>query len=188
MVISDYRETQDITSRRAREFDRSEFNKNGLRAISPEFQFCLSLGDPRWKSSRKLMGETMSTVFLTNVIAPIIHSTTLEIVDLWRQKRRLAQGRPFSAFDDIYKGALDIIFHTAFGVKIGATQAQTSFLSELSEIPLDEDSAAAATIPTTADPEMFTSILTLTDSVEWVSGDLRHAVTSALDYLTFNRH
>lgn len=167
VIISDYREAQDIVSRRGREFDRAAPNKAGLSSISPHFQICLDTND-EWRSNRKLMNETMSTTFLHNVIAPIIHSTTLDIMDLWRQKCRLAEGRPFSAHNDIYKGALDIIFQTAFGVKVGATRSQVDFLSKLSEIPLDQNPEVAATIPATKDPEILTAMLTLTDTVEYV--------------------
>ena len=154
-------------SRRVREFDRSDFHKSAVQGVAPHFHFGLPVGD-EWKANRKLVNETMSTAFLTRTVGPVIHSNVSDIVDLWRQKLRLAKGRPFSAYDDIFKGALDIIFETVFGVAVGSTKAQADFLANISETPLDSDSKSAATLPAAKDPELFTAVMTITETAGYV--------------------
>lgn len=154
-------------SRRVREFDRSDFHKSVVQGTAPHFHFGLPSGD-EWKANRKLVNETMSTTFLTGTVGPVIYSNVSDIVDLWRQKLRLAEGRPFSAYDDIFKGALDIIFQTVFGVAVGSTKAQADFLANLSEIPLDSDADVAANLPAAKDPELFTAVMTITGTGEYV--------------------
>jgi hypothetical protein len=50
----------------------------------------------------------MSSHFLHNVIAKLFFSETQELIELWRQKTRLAQGHAFSALHDIYAAALEV--------------------------------------------------------------------------------
>lgn len=180
MVICDYREAQDIMSRRVREFDRSKISQDSLKTVSPHFQLCLATND-EWRSNRKLMNDTMSTPFLSNVVGPIMHSIALDLMDLWRHKIRLSKGHPFSAFDDVFKGALDIICQATFGVKVGAIRRQIDLLSETSQVPLDSDPQVAAVLPAAEDPEFFNAILKISATVEWVCS------TSLSFYFVFPR-
>lgn len=154
-------------SRRVREFDRSKISQDSLKTVSPHFQLCLATND-EWRSNRKLMNDTMSTPFLSNVVGPIMHSIALDLMDLWRHKIRLSKGHPFSAFDDVFKGALDIICQATFGVKVGAIRRQIDLLSETIQVPLDSDPQVAAVLPAAEDPEFFNAILKISATVEWV--------------------
>lgn len=154
-------------SRRVREFDRSKISQDSLKTVSPHFQLCLATND-EWRSNRKLMNDTMSTPFLSNVVGPIMHSIALDLMDLWRHKIRLSKGHPFSAFDDVFKGALDIICQATFGVKVGAIRRQIDLLSETIQVPLDSDPQVAAILPAAEDPEFFNAILKISATVEWV--------------------
>ncbi|KAL3306729.1 cytochrome p450 monooxygenase [Colletotrichum asianum] len=57
----------------------------------------------------------MTPDFLHNVAAEPIYQNVLKVVELWEHKARLAWGRPFVAFEDIYYGTLDAVFSFSFG-------------------------------------------------------------------------
>ena len=58
VVITDFRESQDIMTRRTREFDRSAFFGDLLYALGPSNQVHMPTGDV-WRAHRRLMGDTM---------------------------------------------------------------------------------------------------------------------------------
>jgi hypothetical protein len=64
------------------------------------------------------------------VSAVHIYDITAVLVDMWALKAAQAEGRPFSAYEDIHHVALDIILAAAFGIPLeqSATQKQYEFL------------------------------------------------------------
>lgn len=119
-----------------------------------------------WRAHRRLMADTMSNSFLNDVIGPQIHSTALVIIRLWRENMRLAQGHPFDATKDVYKGALDIIWAATFGSEVGTTLKQLELLSRTDNVDMVEDVDIAVSFPMAKDPEAFTALMTLSDSIE----------------------
>ncbi|KAJ3472925.1 hypothetical protein NLG97_g10629 [Lecanicillium saksenae] len=71
VVVSDFREAQDILVRRGREFDRSDLAIALLRGEMPNFHACLKTG-PLWSAHRRLLQDIMSPEFLHGVAAPNI--------------------------------------------------------------------------------------------------------------------
>lgn len=153
--------------RRTREFDRSAFFGDLFYNVVPHNQVHMSTGD-EWRGHRRLMHDTMSSGFLHDVAGPQIYSTALAMLDLWRQKMRLAAGHPFSAATDVPKGTLDVIWAVTFGSEAGTTKKQFEYLSGVDKIERadEDDKDAAVDFPTVTDPETFTAIITLTGSVE----------------------
>lgn len=119
----------------------------------------------RWRAHRKLMGDTMTPAFLNNVVGPQMHRNALSMIELWREKARLARGHPFAAKDDIKAAAMDIIWAAAFGTQMKVADTQTSLLSGLSSIDLPADPEKEATLPSAPNPEAFDAVLTVSDTV-----------------------
>jgi cytochrome P450 len=163
VIISDFRESQDIMVRRTREFDRSDFFGDIFVATIPENQVTMKTNDV-WRTHRRVMGDTMSPSFLNNVAAPQIYDTALELVNLWREKERLAAGRPFNVSDDVYKGALDVIWAATLATDSGTTKKQQELLANTKHIDLSQDVNTAVTFPTAKDPPAFEAILTVVES------------------------
>ncbi|TQV92216.1 cytochrome P450 monooxygenase [Cordyceps javanica] len=115
VVVSDFREAQDILARRAREFDRSDLAIALLRGEMPGFHACLKTG-PAWAARRRLLHDVMSPAFLHGVAAPNMYAGACRLLELWRLKRRLAgTARPFAAARDLSHATLDALYDFAYG-------------------------------------------------------------------------
>ncbi|POS73080.1 hypothetical protein DHEL01_v208523 [Diaporthe helianthi] len=127
VILTDFREAFDICATRKEEFDRSAFTGEVFGPIVPEshIQF---LTDDRWRDHRNLMRDTMSKGFVSDVIAPRIHKYVAELVSLWHDKARLAQGRPFDAESDVARCLIDFITSANFGFDVKALQAHHASL------------------------------------------------------------
>jgi hypothetical protein len=116
VVLTDYRESRDIQMYRGGEFDRSSHIIEIFRPLTNTNQFGLKTG-PEWKLHRRLVQDTMSPAFLHEVAAPSIYASGLRFIDLWNTKTRLANGRPFSAIEDLHYAAFDAVLAFTFGSK-----------------------------------------------------------------------
>ena len=170
MVVDPY-EAHDIRTRRAPEFDRSGFFEELFGVITPKFHVHMPTGD-EWKAHRRLISDTMSTRFLHDVAAPQMWKSTQSVMELWKMKAKLAEGRPWKASEDIFKGALDIIWAGTFGIEMGSAKAQIEHLSKYEKIALPEHMDAAIKFPEAKDPDAFTSILEMGESVEYAVNSL----------------
>ncbi|KAI5365414.1 putative cytochrome P450 [Septoria linicola] len=153
------------------EFDRSIFFEQIFSTLAPQFHVHMPTGDD-WKAHRKLVSETMSTRFLHDAAAPQMWSSAIALVELWKTKAKLAAGRPWDAADDVFKGALDIVWAAIFGADIGSTTAQAKFLERNGDLQLSSDIDEVVVFPTGEDPEDFTAILELGQSEEYAAGSL----------------
>ena len=100
------------------------------------------------------------------VAAPRIYETVVEVIQLWRIKASLAQGRAFEASEDIKHFALDAIWAATFGSSAGTTESQVNLLSSLPclrYLPKDEDQAVE--FPKAVTPPTFNAVITLTESL-----------------------
>ncbi|OHF03921.1 cytochrome P450 monooxygenase [Colletotrichum orchidophilum] len=137
LVVSDFRETQDILMRRGKEFDRSAFTADLLGGVIPEHHSRWQTDD-EYKSRKRLVGDILTPSFLSKVAAPLLHESTMRMAGLWREKARLSRGRPFSALKDISHCALDAVLGFTFGPGmegLSATQPNVDFLSAISSLP-----------------------------------------------------
>ena len=166
VVVADNREANDIMARRtSRDFDRSKFLGDFLMSLSPEFHFHMPTGD-RWKSHRKLLADTMSPAFLSEVAGPQMWKSTMKAIELWRVKERLAEGRPFSVAEDLRKAAFEIIWTATFGFESGAMQVQSELLSSLSKFKNLPDTDQPVDFQVAADPPIFKACLSLNDALQ----------------------
>ncbi|KAI1117899.1 cytochrome P450 [Nemania sp. NC0429] len=117
LILSDYRETQDILLRRTREFDRGPRNTSAFEGVAPNHHIAMASADPRFKLNRELVRDLMTPNFLHEVSAPQIYAKSMALIDLWRLKSNMGQSQPFNARRDIFDAALDIINSVAFGLE-----------------------------------------------------------------------
>lgn len=153
-------------ARRTREFDRSDYFGDLLKATVPHNQVWMKTTD-QWRSNRRLMADTMSPQFLQSVAGPQIHTQFCDLIELWRIKANLAQHHPFAVSLDIEAAMFDSIWAAAFGSSIGSTSTQMKLLSSLSK--LDELSYGDGTIavfPTAPSPAMKDAMTTIANSSE----------------------
>ncbi|OAA71633.1 cytochrome P450 monooxygenase [Cordyceps fumosorosea ARSEF 2679] len=135
VVVSDFREAQDILVRRAHEFDRSDLAIALLRGEMPSFHACLKTG-PLWSARRRLLQDLMSPAFLHGVAAPNMYAGACRLLELWRVKRRIAgTGRPFAAALDLSYATLDALYEFGYGdgTDERALAEQLKLLGSLSE-------------------------------------------------------
>lgn len=115
VVLSDFGAAQDILLRRSREFDRPAGMLAALRGVIPNHHIAMRTSDPQFRRNRELVKDLMTPNFLHTVNAPEIWRNTLQFVDLWRLKARLAGGRPFDGAEDVARMTFDIIKNVAVG-------------------------------------------------------------------------
>ena len=162
VILCDAREAQDVLSRRGREFDRSQFFSDMFRALFPNAQASLPTHD-HWRANRKLMADTMSAQFLNNIAAPQVYLKTLDLVELWRHKQRLANGAAFPVEDDLQMCTIDTIWAATFDEEIGACKSQSRHLAGIDSLA---QSGAIIEMPHAATPEAFTALRLLFHSLE----------------------
>ncbi|KAM0224246.1 hypothetical protein ACHAQD_002631 [Fusarium lateritium] len=117
VFVADYFEASDICMRRLKEFDRSNVTKEQFGGLIPGHHITLKSSDPQFKKNKELIRDLMSVSFLQQATAPQIHEKFSTLLELWDRKRRLANGRPFDAANDIHNAALDIILGASFGLE-----------------------------------------------------------------------
>ncbi|KAF2172646.1 hypothetical protein M409DRAFT_16608 [Zasmidium cellare ATCC 36951] len=164
VVIMDPRETHDILTRRIKEFDRSKFFGQIFSSMLPKFHVHMPTGD-EWHAHRRLISDTMAPTFLNQVAGPQMWDSMSSMVELWKEKARLAEGRPFSAFHDCHNTTLDIIWAATFGGGMGPNTTRAKRLAEVDKLELGSNVDKAVDFPEPQDPPAFKSITTLVDSM-----------------------
>lgn len=67
VIISDYREVQDILLRRGKEFDRGSRNVEAFRGVIRWHHIAMRTVDPQFKKNRELVKDLMTHQFLNSV-------------------------------------------------------------------------------------------------------------------------
>jgi len=131
IVLMDFRESQDIMMRR-KEFDRSKQMIEFFKGLLPKHHIVLKT-DATFKAHRRLLQDLMTPSFLHKVAAPSIYANAQDLVTLWKAKAAIADGRPFSAADDVFYAALDAVFAFSFGASYPhrSTAAQLKSISRV---------------------------------------------------------
>lgn len=129
VIIADPQEAEDIMLRRTKEFDRGQFFKDIFMSNVP-YHHIVQDTNEQFKAQRKFISDAMSPAFLRDISGPRVHGMTMELVELWRMKARLAGGRPFPAHEDLKRGIFDAIWEIAIGDRAGNTASQISYLSK----------------------------------------------------------
>ncbi|KAI1375605.1 cytochrome P450 [Hypoxylon crocopeplum] len=124
LILSDYREAHDLMTRRLREWDRSTSSGDLVRGLGKHHHVHLKT-NAQWRFQRRLMQDLMTPRFLNNVAGPAIHQNVCTLVDLWKVKSRIADGRPWPAAEDVDNVALDAVMVFAFGELFGQKHSAT---------------------------------------------------------------
>ena len=167
IILTDFREIEDILTRRTKEFDRFDNTKEMTNPLLREATINMESHD-RFKAQRKLWAGVMIPEFVNKVATLHIHTTCLDLIQLWNRKAELAKERPFSAGDDIRFEGFDSIWGFTFGTDLGSTKAQLK-----SQLALDEDSVQvpdtseeAVEFPKGDPPLLYTLIRRIIDRFE----------------------
>ena len=145
VMVTDFRETQDILVRRGKEFDRSSVLIDTLGVALPHHHIVRKT-DAGWRSQRRLLQDMMLPKFLHNVAAPNICASVTQLVGLWRAKTDIASGRPFTAEKDIYYAALDAVLEFTFGASFAhrAVKPQLDAMLKLDQVEVRKLQGEAA--------------------------------------------
>ena len=109
----------------------------------------------------------MSPSFLRRVVAPNVYKSALELVELWRLKASLADGRPFAAQEDLEVAAFDAIWIAILGSELGGVRSEIQTLqAEASSIELPKDKDSAVRLPSAIRLNMYKAIAYLNSTVE----------------------
>ncbi|KAI1109203.1 cytochrome P450 [Nemania sp. NC0429] len=116
VVVSDYREVNDILSHR----DGVDFKRgtkvDAFRGVIPHAFPAMETFDPEFRGSRNIARDLMTPSVLHAVNAPRIYDVACHLLDLWGVKSRLAGGRPFDVSNDVGEFAFDAVVSAAFGL------------------------------------------------------------------------
>lgn len=128
LLLSDYREAQDVMLRRSNEWDRSDWSIEMLSGVGASHHINMKAG-PAWKAHRRLLQDLMTPAFLHTVAAPNIYDSVLGLIQLWDLKAEASGGHPFTALDDIYDAAMDAVISFSFGTAFPYRAVQTQLKS-----------------------------------------------------------
>lgn len=167
VVITDFREAQDILLRRTKEFDRSNFLGDVFLGLLPEHHISMKT-DPTFKQHRRWLQDLMTPAFLHQIAGPQIYTAFLDLLALWEEKSRLAQDRPFEASVDVFRTALDAAWAAVFGddPSNSTTRAQLQLCSSTKSLQLSGSLDDEAKFPDAPNPAAKQAIITLTESLE----------------------
>ncbi|KAJ9630460.1 hypothetical protein H2203_000981 [Taxawa tesnikishii (nom. ined.)] len=165
VIVTDFREMQDILMRRSREFGRSTFLGDLFKGVGPNHHIWMPTQE-RFRQQRRLLADTQGPAFLNETGGPRIYESMQDLLELWRLKEKLAQGHPFEAPQDLQYAAFDALWVSTFGSVVGIMTSQIQPLRETTQIPLSANKDTPAVFPYVAPPEAFTSLSRVMSTVE----------------------
>ncbi|PMD44624.1 cytochrome P450 [Hyaloscypha variabilis F] len=166
VFISDFREAQDILLRRTKEFDRSTLFSDVFSGIVPNHHAIMKTTDV-FKQQRRWLQDLMTHDFLQKVAAPRVYASFEDLMKLWAEKSRLAEGHPFAPSQDVNRAALDAVWGVMFAAdpSNNATRAQFQYFASIKALDLPSDVDKEVQIPQGPDPVIFKAITALVMSV-----------------------
>ncbi|RDW62238.1 hypothetical protein BP6252_11671 [Coleophoma cylindrospora] len=169
VIISEPRETEDILLRRGKEFDRGYFFKDIFQGNIP-YHHLVQDTNEQFKAQRKFINDAMSPTFLREVGAPRIHEAVNNLINLWRLKTRLAEGRPFRANVDLKHAIFDAIWVIAIGENANGVNNQLDFLSGLPSSTTFDVKDSAVVFPEAQNPGIFDAVCRMCEAFETIVG------------------
>ena len=169
VVISDFREAQDVLTRRTKEFDKSEWFAKVSGGVMPESHIFMPTNES-FKRHRRWIQGVMTPRFLSDVAAPHIYDVCQDLIKLWTLKASLTQGRPFEAHYDVNRAALDAIWTIVFGQESEDSsttiKTQLQHFSRVKALDLSGQKNAAVRLPQAETPAPIQAVIDLTQSIE----------------------
>jgi len=167
LILNDFRESEDILTRRTKEFDRSPLTTAFFEGIIPRSTIGMPSHD-LFKEQRRLWAGTMTTEFLHSVSAPSIFKSCQELVELWTRKARLAEDAPFQADKDLRHMSLDAVWALALGSELGSLPSQLDAVQSVSSSSLVRDEHGAVVVPEAQPNDVAAAAATLLHSLDRV--------------------
>lgn len=166
IFVDDVREVKDILGMRTKEFDRAP----STQAVFAPFLAQSSITKRttvEWRSQRRLWEGVMGKDFLRRVAAPRMHTCASELVDLLKVKSGVADGRPFSCFEDFDLAAFDVIWTVIFGEKLQAVDGERRGVVERAgDLAQPNSKHELAILPVLHKPEIYEAVSFFVKSVE----------------------
>ncbi|KAI8626380.1 cytochrome P450 [Xylariaceae sp. FL1651] len=178
LILSDYVEAHDMMVHRTKEFDRSTSSGDLVRGLGPDHHIHLKT-TPKWRSQRRLVQDLMTPSFLNKVAGPALYQKVCELLDLWRAKSKIANGKPWVAAEDIDNVSLDAVMAFAFGERFGQTHSATRPAIEAIQALSEADTTSLVESGSQNDPvifpkgktnELLRATLELVETVQEVQG------------------
>lgn len=168
LILSDYREIEDILTKRTKEFDRAKMTADVFESILPHGTIRMPSHEG-FRSVRRMWAPTMSTTFLHQAAASHIYASTLELVALWRRKAFLAQDHPFQAHDDFQYVTLDAIWLITLGKPLRAIESQLQAVNELQSLDLPSSLVEPAAFPPAKLPAICAAVEALINCIPGIA-------------------
>ncbi|KAL7625212.1 hypothetical protein AAE478_004427 [Parahypoxylon ruwenzoriense] len=176
VIVTDFREAQDVLTRRTKTFDRAHFITEVFSTLIPHGMITMKSDDPSIQTNKMLVRGFMSPTTLNevtmiptvnNAIGPQLYKRTLQVMELWKAKARLACEHPFEMVEDMANAALDAIIGAVFNVddSESVTSAQLRLLSPLASLPVPEHPHSPVHFPKAPMPPVAHAMVTLTESI-----------------------
>ncbi|ROV93886.1 hypothetical protein VPNG_09507 [Cytospora leucostoma] len=166
IFVDDVREVKDMLGMRTSEFDRAPSTAAAFEPLSPHSRI-VKPTNAEWRSQRRYWEGVMGRAFLSKVVAPKMYDCALELIELFKTKAAIADGRPFACQDDFDIAAFDVIWASNMGSKLNALEAQRAGILEAARSlaqPTSKDSPAA--LPIIPTPEIHRATSYFIHSIE----------------------
>ncbi|KAH8646845.1 cytochrome P450 [Xylariales sp. PMI_506] len=133
VIVMDFQETQDILTRRTKEFDHGKRWTDAFVGVMPDHHISMMSSDPRFKRNKEIIRDLMSPTFLHTTSVPEVYDKAMALIRLWSFKAKYSNGKPFSAEHDISDVAMDIVSAAAFAFddSMSGTKHQLDYLSSV---------------------------------------------------------
>ncbi|KAF2165617.1 hypothetical protein M409DRAFT_55514 [Zasmidium cellare ATCC 36951] len=129
LYICDGREASDAMTHRIKEFDRSKLFSDIFRAYVPHSSITFPTNND-WKYNRSLIGQTMLPRFLDASGAKQAYGAFQQLVSVWREKTRIANGRAIDVAGDTHMASTDAIWAMTFRSSIDTCKTAAEHVSK----------------------------------------------------------
>lgn len=166
VFVDDIREVKDILNTRTKEFDRPPRLQKIFRPLIPHCSLVKPTG-LGFKNQRRQWEGLMGPTFLRRVGAPKIWSVAVELVELFKTKSSIADGRACYFVDDFDIAAFEVIWKVAFGEDLdGVKSERDEILARTEYITQPESKDEPAVFADVARPDIYNIVCFLLESVE----------------------
>lgn len=166
IFVDDVREVKDMLGMRTSEFDRAPSTAAAFEPLSPHSRI-VKPTNPAWRAQRRYWEGVMGRAFLSTVVAPKMYACGLELIDLFKTKATIADGRPFACQDDFDIAAFDVIWASNMGSGLKALEAQRAGLLEAAGSLVQPSSKdTPASLPVIPTPEIHRATAYFIHSIE----------------------
>jgi len=160
VFVADYREAEDVLTRRTAEFDRAQFFTDIFTGTAPH-GFSIMRTDATFKAQRRLSLETMTPTFLKGVALPKLYGSAQNLMTFWKLKAELAGESAWDAEEDVHRAVFDGLWRVMYGTDMKVLETQLLGLQGEARIDLKD---GVAVFPHIHDARIYHAILEKIDS------------------------